>query len=253
MPAGFSMQIKQDFARYAASLDDSAAKHLPFAVSRALTDTAKSTAARMTAEIPAIFGKATPFTRHAMGFTGASRGKPEATVFVRNIQAHYLLREELGGARTAAENTIKPGQSLLLPGKTLPLNSYGNIPLGAIARLRKLAAQDKQDRRRKSAGVAFDGAVKGKKLAARLATINRNTGVVFLQADEVPAPFQKIGGYFMRADGHHLRRLTVFEAETHYQPKFKFRQHFDEFASRDFLHNLSVRFREALTQGGVYR
>jgi hypothetical protein len=253
MTSAFGMSFQSDFARFARSLDAASAQHLPFAVSRALTDTAKSTAGRLTEAIPTIFAKTTPFTARAVGFSPATRGQPQASVFVKPLQAEYLWHEEVGGVRTAAENTTKVAETLLLPGKSLPLNAYRNIPLGSIAKLRKLAAQDVQDRHRRGAAGAFGGAIKGKKAMMRAQGVARDSGVVFLTADQVPAPFDKIGGYFLRAPGHSLKRLTVFEDETHYRPKFRFREHFEDFAKRDFLHNLSLRFVEALSQGGAFR
>lgn len=253
MPAPFKLVLHNNFAQFARQIDERATKHLAFAQSRALTDTARDLAKQLTADIPDIFGKATPFTRHAIGFTGSSRTNLTASVFVKAVQSQYLLHEEIGGTRTAAENTTQPGQALVLPGSTelkalpgLPRNAYDNMPAKVLAKLRAAAEQTKRDHRQIAAQAAYGGKLKGARLKAVAAG---QSGVVFLDAAHVPAPFAKIGGYFRRGPGNKLYRLTTFEASEHYTPKFGFKQRFEHEGARIFAPHMRARMLEALRGG----
>jgi len=109
----------------------SRAKNIRFGIARGLTQTANEVAAQVTSDLPAIFDRPTPFTQRAIGFTSATREGLTASVFVRDIQARYLLRQETGGLRTP-----QPGSPITLPvGQWL--NQYGNIARGAIGRARQ--------------------------------------------------------------------------------------------------------------------
>ena len=71
-------------------------------------------------------------------------------------------------------------------------------------------------------------------------------GVIFLAADQVPAAFEKIGGYFRRGPNHTLYRLTTFEAGVNYKPKFGFRERFEHHGRPLFDHHMRLRLQEAL-------
>lgn len=114
----------------ARAMRDKVVKNLNFGIARGLTNTAKFAAEKMQQQLPAIFDRPTPFTQRAIGFQSASKSKMEARVFVRDVQAKYLLRQEQGGVRRPmAGNPIN-----LAVGQRL--NQYGNISRGAIGKLR---------------------------------------------------------------------------------------------------------------------
>lgn len=105
-------------------------KNLNFAIARSLTNTARFASQKMRQQLPQIFDRPTPFTQQAIGFSPATKAKPEARVFVRGVQAQYLMRQEQGGLRRPV-----PGSPInLAVGQRL--NQYGNISRGAIAKLR---------------------------------------------------------------------------------------------------------------------
>lgn len=105
-------------------------KNLRFGIAKGLTDTAKFAAAAMEAQLPDVFDRPTPFTQKGIGFKPATRQTLEARVFVKDIQAKWLMRQETGGLRTPV-----PGSPInLAVGQRL--NQYGNISRGAIAKLR---------------------------------------------------------------------------------------------------------------------
>jgi hypothetical protein len=104
-------------------------RHIPFATALALTEVAKHAQATVTAQLPSIFDRPTPFTLRAIGMTPATKTNQTATVLVKPLQAEYLNLEETGGERTA-----RSGKSLPEPA-AIGLNQYGNIARNKIAQL----------------------------------------------------------------------------------------------------------------------
>lgn len=124
-----TIKVSSDVARLTAHLREIERKHIPFATALALTATARHAQAALTAQLPSIFDRPTPFTVRAIASTPATKANQTATVFVRPIQAAYLALEETGGFRTSAT-----GKSLPEP-ITIGVNQYGNIPRNKIATL----------------------------------------------------------------------------------------------------------------------
>lgn len=184
-----AISVHADIAPVLRRLDEIGRNQAPFAIARALTDTAQEGRKAMTGRLAAVFDRPTPFTMRAIGIEAARKGKPQARIFVKDIQARYLLAEEIGGVRTP-----RAGQALVLPGK-VRLNRYGNMPAGLLKRLHVMAGQP----------------------------ATRSAGVAYLPAS-APANKAGIGGYFRRAAGHKLMRLTVFEAVAHYRARMQFRE-----------------------------
>jgi hypothetical protein len=249
-----TLDLRADFKAFEAQLNDIERKQLPYASRRALLLTARDVKARLTKQLPGIFGKVTPFTARSIGAKGPT-GKFDplvAEVFVLALQSKYLGIEEEGGERTPASNTTKPGaQALVLANNKKILNSFGNIAYGALAKLQRAAAADQS--KRKALRAALSRVRKGgKKLTSsesRFRNMRGTTGIVFLSAASAPARFGKIGGYFERggtADKHTIRRLTTFKAATHYQPKFGFRKRFEAFASDAFWQHMQEELTKAL-------
>ena len=206
------VSVKTDFARMDRLLTDRMLKQLPFATAAALTDTAIAAKLGVTKALPEIFGKDGPptaFTLNAIAIRSATKSNLQSVVYLRPIQAKYLFHEEVGGTRTAAENTRKPASALVLPGK-IKLDSHGNIPAGVLARLMK---------------------ARGKK------------GVFYAKGN---GPLGGPGGLFQRLPGGHLKRLTAFESATHYTPRFHYRARVQSIARATFAPALKRRLLEAM-------
>jgi hypothetical protein len=246
--------VKPDFERAERALSDFQVRQLPFAAAAALTDTAKEAKRAVTDHLPSIFDKPTPFTLNAIGAKPATKSHLESVVFVKDIQGKYLLLEEMGGERTAADNTRKPGSPFSVPGKALQLNQFGNIPNGLIAKLGDAAtgatyswdyakqpagtfgrkglaeaANKKADRRRRS-------------LARRSA---KAAGAIAYFKGQGPND-RGPGGFFVRLPGHKITRLTSFETKASYQPIFHFRDRVALVAKQTFRVFLMKRLREAM-------
>jgi hypothetical protein len=91
---------------------------------------AKRVADAETMALPSVFDNPTPFTRQAIGRQTASKSVPYAVVFVKDQQATYLSPYEAGGKQFLGKK-----RALLNP-KDIKVNQYGNIPKGALQRLR---------------------------------------------------------------------------------------------------------------------
>jgi hypothetical protein len=122
-----TISVRDDFRRATRMMTDLERRQLPFALARALNNTAKAAQLDVQRELPRAFDKPTPFTQRGIAIKTASRGELEAEVFVRPIQAEYLGLQERGGTREPK------GQALVTP-VAVRLNQYGNIPNRGLRR-----------------------------------------------------------------------------------------------------------------------
>ncbi len=207
------MEIRLDFTeltRAERMLTRAHADQVPFATAQALNDCARAASAGVNRAMAEIFDRPTAFTSRAAVAPrelAATKSRAEAVVTMRPIQAKYLQAQEEGGTRTPATNTRKVSKSLVLPGKAMGLDAYGNIPAGELRRLRQRA---KAVGRAKAATKAGGG----KRSAA--------DPIVFLPGT-AKINSAKISGYFRRT-GRKLSRLTAFIKETHYQPRLGYHE-----------------------------
>lgn len=251
-----TISLRTDFERFARKLDRISKEQLPFAARQALDDAAKEAQNRIIAELPSIFDRPTPFTLRAIARIPAAVVARDygndvlaAAVYVRPIQAKYLLPEELGGVRTPESNTRKMARALVMPGARLPLDAHGNIPTGTLAKLlREAKAHPKAKAALARRGKKIEAASAAGDRRARhtLISADRDGSIAYIPADKVRGPFDRIGGYFMRLANGKLARLTGFQAETHYKPRFGFQQRVGAAAAEVFSRSLVTRLREAL-------
>jgi hypothetical protein len=123
------VSLKSEWKAFGEQLDDLSREQLPYATARALTETARAVQRTITAELPSIFDRPTPFTMRALAIKPARKSDLTAEVFVKDIQAAYLKLEETGGTRT-------PKRTALVLPADIRLNQYGNIPRAALQRLK---------------------------------------------------------------------------------------------------------------------
>ena len=127
-----SINVTSNIKAWSRDFDRRYVKQMPFAVAKALTQTAKDVQVEETKAINALFDRPTPFTQRAAGITPARKQNLVATVFLKDIQAAYLKLQVEGGTRYPKR------RALVLP-TDLPTNQHGNIPKGQIKRLLKRA------------------------------------------------------------------------------------------------------------------
>lgn len=233
-------------SRMEKSLAALADKQFRFAVSQALNDCTRAASVEVNARMPEIFDRPTAFTDRAAiapRSLAATRDNLVSTVTLRDIQAKYLLAEEQGGTRTPAANTRKQASALVLPGKGLDLNQYGNIPDGTLRILKADSKRNQKSRRKRLIAAAHrkQGNVQGP-----VAPPDDAGAVIFLAAN-VPANKAGIGGYFRRLANGHLTRLTAFEPETHYKARLGYNARVQSTVAATWLPAILRRFREALS------
>src|SRR5579864_8102126 len=123
------VSVRSDWFKLRDTLNSFERTQLPFATAKTLTQTAKLVQTSITAELPSIFDRPTPFTQRALAIKPARKTDLTAEVNLRPIQAAYLALEETGGERLPKKT------ALVLP-TDIQLNPYGNIPRGALQRLK---------------------------------------------------------------------------------------------------------------------
>lgn len=200
-----ALTISADVTRATMALQAAARTQIPFATAKALTALAKQAQAAEQAALPQVFSHLSPFTRQGIAIEPATKGKPQACVYVRDLQAKYLATEEFGGTRTSSLNTRIISRALSMPGVGARLNKAGGLPRGYIKSLAARAQADKEKRADAQAG--------NRKMPKR-------DGGVFIMSGHGPSGGP--GGIFQRLPGHHLTRLISFESEAHYTAKFGF-------------------------------
>lgn len=97
-------------------------KQIPFAAAKALTDTVKAVQKAEQKQMPRKLDRPTPFTLKGISIERATKRDLSARVFIRPIQAEYLIYQIEGGRRQATS------KGLGVPTMHARLNKYGNIP-----------------------------------------------------------------------------------------------------------------------------
>jgi hypothetical protein len=229
---------------------------IPFAVARAINETAVAAQKAVTAELPTIFDRPTPFTKRSVKVLDrASKTGLTATVGLQPIQAEYLKLEELGGTRTAASNTTSPAQALLERQQLGP-NSYGNIPAGAVPKLRAQAAATSLARK---ANVAARASARGGKRARLFGAPRIGSGgisyksravkgiyrgIVYIRGSD-PQAHGRPGGFYRLSKGK-LIPLILFASQAHYSAKFGFHERIGAVVKKIFPEALARAFAEAV-------
>ncbi|HIC7208558.1 hypothetical protein [Burkholderia stabilis] len=131
MPAAFAISVDADVRALSKSLTRLQKDQLPFAISQALTATAKLAQGAEKAALPEVFDRPTPFTINSVAVKGARKSDLEARVFVKDIAAAYLEPYESGGVH----KLIGRGKTWLNPKDKTLLNQYGNFSQNALQRL----------------------------------------------------------------------------------------------------------------------
>lgn len=126
----FDISIRTNIKQVSKNLSALAMKQLPYAQAVAVTSLAKRVAAAEKENIKDVFPTATPFTINSIGMRSATKNRPVAIVYVKDIAAHYLLPFEDGGVHFLGSK-----KGLLKP-IAQAVNQYGNLPRATLARLK---------------------------------------------------------------------------------------------------------------------
>jgi hypothetical protein len=104
------------------------ARQAPYAISRALNDTADELTKAETTEIKLKVDRPTPFTMRTWAMQRSSKARLMAVVYARDIQAEYLRWQVEGGIRGPKKRAIP------IPQHKSIINQYGNITNKGIAK-----------------------------------------------------------------------------------------------------------------------
>lgn len=97
----FEISVRGDFKKMIKHLNNLQRKHIPFATSLALNETAKKVKEAEVAEMRRVFRNPSRFTLNAMFIRRASKTRLVAVVELKGGQAHYLHPQIHGGPRRA--------------------------------------------------------------------------------------------------------------------------------------------------------
>lgn len=120
----------------AANFNEYTANQAPFAMAKALTATVKSAQQAVTEHMGKTFDQPTNFTMRAIAFAPARKDELRAKVFVKAIQASYLVAEMQGGIRGFKSFEEKfGGREFAMPGRDVKRNQSGNMSKAQIIKI----------------------------------------------------------------------------------------------------------------------
>ncbi|POR52769.1 hypothetical protein B0G62_10466 [Paraburkholderia eburnea] len=123
------ISVKSNVDRIERSLDTFVRQQIPFATATALNALARQVQRAEVDNMRTTFRNPSPFTLRSVRMTAARKTNLEATVFVMDRAAGYLIPYEDGGVHKL------PGPALFNP-KDIDLNQYGQLGRGIMAKLR---------------------------------------------------------------------------------------------------------------------
>ena len=106
-------------------------EQIPFAISKALNDTAFQAKDALVAQMKQKLDNPTPFTLRAVRIKKATKHKQYAYVYINDTQAEYLDNMYFGGVKTPKKKAI------VVPTKDVRLNKYGNLTKNKVKNLLK--------------------------------------------------------------------------------------------------------------------
>lgn len=231
--------ISSNIAEVEASMQRVMSQQLPFALSRAINDTADSVIEAEQVEMSRVFDAPTPFTMNALMARKSSKDNLVAEVRTKDTvgRRHYLSVETEGGPRGAkAFETLiarRAGVSMhiaaVLPADAARIDQYGNWSMGQINQVLS------------GLGAHRDGAANTTKASAKRAK-PRGRGSYFVPRNGGLSP----GVFHRDASGvlHHI--ATFVSAAPVYTPIFKFDEVAQSTANRVMPGHLARRLSEAL-------
>ena len=123
-----AVNVRSNLKQLTKGLDDIAQKQIPFAMALTLTKTVQSAQRSEKIAMDRQLDRPTPFTKRGVAIRKATKTNWQAQVFIKDIQAEYLMWVVEGGTR-------KPKNKAHVLPVTIKRNKYGNIPRGKVQKL----------------------------------------------------------------------------------------------------------------------
>lgn len=231
---GFS--ITSNMPDVLARLEAVSTRQLPFAMSRALNDTAEDVRQAEIAKMRSVFDRPTPYTLNAFQIKPSNKANLVAIV-ERKADASrrdYLTREAIGGPRnsTAIETLLRarlPYAGILtaiLPADNARLDKYGNWSSG-----------------QRNEVISAIGAMRDSTSNRSATSLKRkkNPSKFFIPSSGLPPAI------YERTGKGHLKVILAFTATAPtYAPRFPFQETARATAETQFPLNLAIRWGEAI-------
>lgn len=146
---GIDIRVRINTSVFARRMDALVAKQMPFAVAKALTDTAKDAQAEGVAEMRRVFDRPTPYALKSLFIRPATKQRLHARVYVKDdtlggftSSAEQLGHQFEGGARKGKRleglllnaGLLSRGE-YVVPGEGARFDSYGNISRGQVQQI----------------------------------------------------------------------------------------------------------------------
>ena len=124
-----TISVKSNVDQIERSLNTFVREQVPFATAQAINALGRRVQQAEIENLRTTFRNPSPFTLRSVRMSPARKATPEATVFVMDKAAQYLVPYEFGGVHQL------PGPALFNP-KDIQVNGYGQLPRGIMAKLR---------------------------------------------------------------------------------------------------------------------
>ena len=238
MGFGLSSNLDAFMARFEAV----ASRQLPFALSRALNDTAEDVRKAEIATMRRVFDRPTPYTLNAFQIKPSTKANLSAAIERKATagKRHYLEREASGGPRAMAgfERLLEariPSTAIIraiLPADNAKLDQYGNWSSGERNQVMAALGAFRDSASNRSAA-----SIKRKGNGKRAASISK----YFVPTSGLPQAL------YERTQGGQLKVILAFTAAApNYQDRFPFEETAQQAAEQAFAGHLSLRFAEAV-------
>lgn len=217
-------------------LGDVVERQLPFAIARALTQTAKEAQAAVRREMVGVFDRPTSYTLNSTFVRPATKTRLAARVWLKDeaaksiAPAKYLLPQIMGGGRRQKRSEvllstagILPPGWYLVPSKHAPLDSAGNVPRSVVQQiLSDLRAHTdvgfKSNRITKAEVQLRNEFYRAQGSRKRARMRESRFFVVQPGGKAQPGIYQKINSAFGRA----AKPVFIFTAQPQYAPRLNF-------------------------------
>lgn len=142
------ISVTHDVDKLVRKYDNIARQQLPFAISKAVNETAKIVKQREYGEIARVFDRPTPYTLNSLFVKFGSKTLPIAEVKLKDDAgkgtpaAKYLLPQIEGGGRrhkrferALAARGLLPQGKYVVPGSAAKMDAYGNMQRGQVVQI----------------------------------------------------------------------------------------------------------------------
>ncbi len=228
MPVAF--KFKSNTKDVNARLSNMVATQMPFAISKALNETAKTLVAKNKQDMRMIFDNTVPFTLNAFFFKFAKKGQTSVTIRRKDKQVgrHYLEVQEDGGTRpkTRLENLV---QTNLATSRHIGMVSFTHH----IKRTKTGAIGGERNRILSALHLTADKTTHSP-IYGRSGKTKRSTGY-FVPAPTHPlAQGKRFGVYRRTQAGNAQKVMNISERQPVYKPKLKFASRLDRYGRKIF-------------------